>query len=356
MDTNKKIKVLVTGGSGFIGRYLIKDLLKKKNYKVFNIDKNSYASEICEEKNNIKNERYKFLNYDLSDKSNIKEIVLDIKPDLIINLAAETHVDRSIDNPELFIVNNIIGTLNLLEAARNLYRKMPNDWQENFIFYHAGTDEVYGSALENEYFNEKSSYNPRSPYSASKASSNFLVQSWFHTYNIPILIGNCSNNFGPQQFPEKLIPLSIYKALNNQKIPLYGNGESIRDWIYVEDHINAILKIIESGKPGNSYCIGANNLRTNNQIVKSICEILDKKTNPINSYKNLITYVDDRPGHDKRYALDITKIKNDLAWKPIYSFDENLKLTVDWYVDNQLWCEKKLINANYNCERLGLYK
>ena len=356
MYPNKIIKVLVTGGSGFIGRYLVKELLNKKNFRVFNIDKNSYAGQTDQEINKIKNERYKFFKYDLCDKSRIKEIVLEIIPDLIINLAAETHVDRSIDNPELFVENNIIGTLNLLEAVRNLYYKMPNDWQEKFIFYHAGTDEVYGSATKNEYFNEDSRYNPRSPYSSSKASSNFLVKSWFHTYDIPILIGNCSNNFGPEQFPEKLIPLSIFKALNNQEIPLYGNGENIRDWIFVKDHINAILKIIEFGKPGNSYCIGANNLKTNNQIVNSICEILDKKLNPIISHKNLISYVDDRPGHDKRYALEITKIKNDLAWEPIYSFEDSLKLTVDWYVDNQIWCEKKLLRANYNCERLGLNK
>jgi len=354
MDSNKSKKVLVTGGSGFIGRYLIKNLLQKKNYKVFNIDKVSYASDINFELKNINNQRYKFFQYDLSDKSRVKEIVLEIIPDLIINLAAETHVDRSIDNPEPFLINNIMGTFNLLEAVRYLYYKMPTKWQEKFIFYQAGTDEVYGSALENEYFNESSRYNPRSPYSTSKASSNFLVQSWFHTYKIPTLIGNCSNNFGPAQFPEKLIPLSIFKALNNQKIPLYGNGESIRDWIYVKDHINAILKIIEFGKPGNSYCIGAKNLRTNNQIVEEICEILDKKLNPQKSYKNLISYVDDRPGHDKRYALKITRLKKDIGWKPIYPFKENLKLTVDWYVDNQSWCMNKLSSANYNCERLGL--
>lgn len=354
MNSNEIKKVLVTGGSGFIGRHLVKYLLDKKNYKVFNIDKRSYASEKELELINIKNEKYKFFQYDLSDKSRIKEIVFEIIPDLIINLAAETHVDRSIDNPEPFVLNNIIGTLNLLEAVRYLYYRMPTNWQEKFIFYHAGTDEVYGSALENEYFNENSKYNPRSPYSTSKASSNFLVQSWFHTYKIPILIGNCSNNFGPAQFPEKLIPLSIFKALNNQKIPLYGNGESIRDWIYVKDHINAILKIIELGKPGKSYCIGANNLRTNNQIVENICEILDKRLNPLISYRNLISYVDDRPGHDKRYALDITKIKNDLDWEPIYPFKENLKLTIDWYIDNQLWSERQLTSSNYNCERLGL--
>lgn len=356
MYPNKIIKVLITGGSGFIGRNLVEFLLNKKNYKIFNIDKNGYASETNFKLNEINNERYKFYKCDLCNKVRIKEIVFEIIPDLIINLAAETHVDRSIDNPELFITNNIMGTLNLLEAARKLYYKMPNDWQENFIFYHAGTDEVYGSALENEYFNENSKYNPRSPYSTSKASSNFLVQSWFYTYNIPIVIGNCSNNFGPAQFPEKLIPLSIFKALNNQKIPLYGNGESIRDWIYVKDHINAILKIIEFGKPGESYCIGANNLRTNNQIVQSICDNLDKKLNPRISYRNLISYVDDRPGHDKRYALDIKKLKKDLNWEPIFPFKENLKLTVDWYVDNQLWCERQLSSANYNCERLGLNK
>lgn len=352
---HQMLRVLVTGGSGFIGRCLIKNLLYKKNYEVFNVDKISYASEMIDEKCIIKNSSYKFFKCDITEKKLINEIIFQIKPNLIINLAAETHVDRSIDNPDFFIYNNVIGTLNLLEASRRLYMKMPSNWREKFLFYHAGTDEVYGSAEKNEYFNEESQYKPRSPYSASKASSNFLVQSWFHTYKLPIVIGNCSNNFGPGQFPEKLIPLSIFKALNHQKINLYGNGEAIRDWIYVEDHIEAILKIIESGKPGNSYCIGGNNLKTNNEIINNICEILDNKINPNNSFKQLITYVDDRPGHDKRYALNIKKIKDQLDWEPKSSFANSLKITVEWYIQNKEWIKQKLLNANYSGERIGIY-
>ena len=351
----KKLKVLVTGGSGFIGKNLIKNLLIKTDHEVFNIDKNSLDNEISKVKNITSNKSYNFFQCDLYEKKDlIKDFLFRIKPNLIINLAAETHVDRSIDNPDIFVNNNVIGTLNLLEASRNLYMQMPDDWQKEFLFYHAGTDEVYGSALENEYFNEESKYKPRSPYSASKASCNCLVQSWFHTYNLPIIIGNCSNNFGPFQFPEKLIPLAIYKVLSNQKIPLYGNGKAIRDWIYVDDHVNAILRIIESGKPGNSYCIGGNNLKTNNEIIKDVCQILDKKLQPTDSYINLISYVEDRPGHDKRYALDIKKIRNNLGWEPKYNYKDALKNTVNWYLSNKKWCEQKLIHANYNCQRLGL--
>ena len=352
----KKLKVLVTGGSGFIGKNLIGNLLNNTANEVFNVDKNSFKDDLVRVNNIPLNKNYKFFQCDLCEKKLIEDILFKIKPNLIINLAAETHVDRSIDNPYIFVNNNVIGTLNLLEASSKLYKQMPYDWQRKFLFYHAGTDEIYGSALENEYFNEESEYKPRSPYSASKASCNCLVQSWFHTYNLPIVIGNCSNNFGPFQFPEKLIPLAIYKVLNNQKIPLYGNGEAIRDWLYVDDHINAILRIIENGKPGNSYCIGGCNLKTNNEIIKDVCQILDKELKINNSYINLISYVEDRPGHDKRYALDINKIRNELGWEPKFNYKDALKNTVNWYLRNKKWCEQKLNQANYNCERLGLNK
>ena len=347
------MKVLIAGGSGFIGRNLIEKLLIHTDYKIFNIDKNGYASDEIIIDNNLK-DRYKFINYDLSDSSKIQEIIFQINPDLIINLAADTHVDRSIDDPDVFVENNISATLNLLESARKLYLKMDKDRKNKFIFYHAGTDEIYGSAKENSFFNEQSKINPRSPYSASKASTDFLVKSWFHTYKLPILIGNCSNNFGPGQFPEKLIPLVIFKIINNFKIPIYGDGEFIRDWIYVHDHVEAILKIIELGKYGESYCIGANNLISNNAIVKLICEILDKKLNKKSSSKNLIYYVRDRPGNDKRYALDTKKIKKEINWEPKYSFESSLRITVDWYLNNQIWVEKQLGKSDYNCERLGL--
>ena len=346
-----KIKVLVTGGSGFIGTCLIKNLIKDDKYLVFNVDKNR---PIIEKKENY--EKNRFIPCDITEAKLINNIVLEIRPDFIINLAAETHVDRSIDSPDIFVKNNVLGTLNLLEATRNLYQEMPSKWKNKFIFYHAGTDEVYGSGIDNEYFNENSRYNPSSPYSASKAASNFLVQSWFNTYKLPIVIGNCSNNYGPAQFPEKLIPLVIYKALNDQKIPLYGDGKATRDWIYVEDHVKAILRIIESGKPGSSYCIGGNNLQTNIEIVKDICKILDEKLNPNISFKNLITYVEDRPGHDKRYALDTKKLNLDLKWEAEYSYKNALEYTVEWYIKNQKWCEQKLSTANYHGQRLGLIK
>ncbi len=346
--------ILVTGGSGFIGKNLIEKLIISTDYKICNIDKNSYASDEILILDKNKKSRYKFIKYDLSEKKEIVDILFEINPDIIINLAAETHVDRSIDSPELFIENNVSATLNLLESTRKLYLTMNKDWQNKFIFYHAGTDEIYGSAKKNQYFNEKSKYSPRSPYSASKASTNFLVMSWFHTYNLPIVVGNCSNNFGPGQFPEKLIPLVIFKVLNNLNIPIYGDGDFIRDWIFVKDHVDAILKIIEVGKPGESYCIGANNLITNNDIVKIICEILDEKLNNKSSCKNLISYVADRPGHDRRYALDTKKIKKEINWEPKYSFESAIRITVDWYLNNQKWLDRQLYKSNYSGERLGL--
>lgn len=350
---DNKIKILVTGGSGFIGKCLIGKLINKKNYQIFNLDKNLNSSSEFKFKN-TNYLRFKFINCDLLKKRLVKKVLFEIKPNIIVHLAAETHVDRSIDNPKIFVDNNVSGTFNILEGARSLYNEMPSEWKNKFIFYHAGTDEVYGSASKNQFFNEDSRYNPRSPYSASKAASNFLVQSWFNTYNLPIVIGNCSNNFGPKQFPEKLIPLAIYKALNNKKIPLYGDGQAVRDWIFVEDHVNAILSIIKFGKIGSTYCIGANNLKTNNQIIKDICLMLDEKINPSDSFLNLISYVKDRPGHDKRYALCTKKIKQDLRWAPKYSYKSALSLTVDWYIKNKEWYNQKLIYANYNCERLGL--
>jgi len=341
--------VIVTGGAGFIGSALIRNLLLKTSAKIINFDKISYASDldsinhlIDNRKNKIDASRYKLLKIDLAKKKDVDEALFSLNPSLVIHLAAESHVDKSIEGPEIFIQSNIIGTFNILEASRCYYKTLKNFKKNLFRFHHVSTDEVYGSAEKGIFFNENSIYDPRSPYSASKASSDHLVSSWFNTYNLPITISNCSNNFGPWQFPEKLIPLAITNALQNKKIPLYGNGQNIRDWLYVDDHINAILKIILFGKIGEKYCIGAKNERSNSDILFEICTILDKLRPTSKSYKNLITKVKDRAGHDKRYAIDPTKIENELGWEPNTSFSDALFDTVNWYLINQKWWRKKI--------------
>lgn len=348
-DIFDKQNIIVTGGAGFIGSALIRNLLLNTSAKIINFDKISYASDlesinnlIDNKKNKIDSSRYKLLKIDLAKKKDVQEAVSSIKPSLIIHLAAESHVDKSIEGPEIFIQSNVIGTFNILEASRYYLKSLKNFKKNLFRFHHVSTDEVYGSAEKGSFFNENSIYNPRSPYSASKASSDHLVNSWFNTYNLPITISNCSNNFGPWQFPEKLIPLAITNALQYKKIPLYGNGENIRDWLYVDDHINAILKIILFGKIGEKYCIGAKNEKTNSEILFEICNILDEIKPRSKSYKNLITNVKDRAGHDQRYAINPTKIENELRWSPNYSFSNALLDTVNWYLKNEKWWRKKI--------------
>ena len=338
------MKILITGGAGFIGGALIRNLLLTCQDKVFNVDKLTYASDL-ESINRIKastnKERYEFINIDLYDFEKTKEIIECIKPDKIIHLAAESHVDRSITSPRIFMNSNIIGTFNLLEAARLYWDKFDN---EKFIFHHVSTDEVFGTLgpCEEERFNENSRYDPRSPYSASKASSDHLVRSYFHTYGLPTIITNCSNNFGPWQYPEKLIPVVILKAINNQPIPLYGDGKNIRDWLYVEDHIEAMKTLWNSGRIGETYCIGGESERNNISIVEFICERLDEKLKKKDFHKKLITYVQDRPGHDQRYAIDPHKIKNELNWEAKYDFEKGMDITIDWYLKNIKWCAKCL--------------
>ncbi len=335
---------MITGGAGFIGGALIRNLLLTTKYKLFNLDKLTYASDL-ESINQIKasnnKERYEFLNVDLYDFQKTKEIVAYIKPDKIIHLAAESHVDRSIKSPRIFINSNIIGTFNLLESARLYWDKCNKD---KFIFHHVSTDEVFGSLelCEKERFHEKSRYDPRSPYSASKASSDHLVRSYFHTYGLPILITNCSNNFGPWQYPEKLIPVVILKAINNQPIPLYGNGINVRDWLYVEDHVEALKKLWDSGRVGETYCIGGESERSNRSVIEFICEKLDEKLNKKESHKKLITHVKDRPGHDQRYAINPNKMKTKINWQAKYNFEHGIDITIDWYLKNISWCDKCL--------------
>ncbi len=339
-------RILITGGAGFIGGALIRKLLKESNSHIYNLDKLSYSGDLNSINDLIQSlggntkERYKFIKGDISDKHLVENVINQIKPDLIIHLAAETHVDKSIASPDNFILSNIIGTFNLLKSSLKYYEKINEEKQRKFKFIHISTDEVFGSLSEYGIFNEQSKYDPRSPYSASKASSDHLVKAWFHTYNLPTIITNCSNNYGPWQYPEKLIPNIISKALKQKLIPIYGTGKNVRDWLFVDDHIDAILLVADAGMPGKNYCIGGNNEQTNLEVANKICNYLDK-INPQNiSYKSLIKFVKDRAGHDFRYAIDSKLIKKELNWKPKISFEKGLIITINWYLNNQKWLYK----------------
>ena len=353
-------RILITGGAGFIGGHLVKRLIKNSDSIVFNIDKLSYASDnfsINKELEKIGNNahrRYKLLKTDLSNKLQLKDAFSFADPDIIFHLAAESHVDRSIDNPEQFIDSNIIGTYNLLELSRDHFEKLESIRKEYFRFHHISTDEVFGSLEEKGFFSEESSYNPRSPYSASKAASDHLVKAWNHTYQLPIILTNCSNNFGPWQFPEKLIPIIILKALSGEKIPIYGDGSNIRDWLFVEDHINGLILAATKGIIGESYCIGGSNEKSNIEIAKEICLLLDQKLNKRKSHKDLIEMVKDRPGHDQRYAIDSSKIRNKLDWEPKYQFKEALDITINWYLNNISWVNRIKKRNGHTGKRLGL--
>ena len=337
---SKNTNVLVTGGGGFIGGALVRNLLEKSECNIFNLDKLSYSSNLTSinitlnKLNHEESKRYKFLKVDLSKEEEVNETLKNIDPDLILHLAAESHVDRSIDSPFQFISSNILGTYYLLQSSLSHYEKLSNIRKDKFRFIHISTDEVFGSLNDEGYFCEKTKYDPRSPYSASKASSDHLVNAWHHTYGLPSIITNCTNNYGPWQFPEKLIPLVITRAMRQKEIPIFGTGKNIRDWLYVEDHINAILLATERGIIGKSYCIGANNEKTNLEIVEMICEILDKRLIREKSHKDLIKFVKNRPGHDYRYAMNPKLIKKELGWEPKTSFDKGLDFTVRWYLDN----------------------
>tara|TARA_B100000029_G_scaffold515708_1_gene624106 strand:- start:1240 stop:2304 length:1065 start_codon:yes stop_codon:yes gene_type:complete len=350
------MKLLITGGAGFIGSNLIKIILKEFDYKVLNLDKLTYASNLKSLEHVQSNSCYDFVKKDICDFNSITEVIKNFKPTKIIHLAAESHVDRSIDLAKQFIQTNINGTYNLLEASRVYFENLEGEEKKNFLFHHISTDEVYGSLNEDdEKFTEKSNYDPNSPYSASKASSDHLVRAWHTTYNLPIIITNCSNNYGPFQFPEKLIPLTILKSLAHQKIPVYGDGKQIRDWLYVEDHARAIINTFTNGKVGETYNIGGNCEKTNIEVVSIICGLLDKivPSKKIKKYSSLISFVKDRPGHDRRYSMDISKINNELNWSPDETFDSGIEKTVKWYLENKDWI-KETIEGNYDLERLGL--
>lgn len=333
------MKILITGGAGFIGSSLVRFLVDEKNIKVLNIDKLTYAGNL-ESLSKIKNkDNHLFFNFDINQQKKIREIFFDEKPNLIMHLAAESHVDRSIDGPKEFIKTNIIGTFNLLEASREYFNSLSVDNQRIFKFHHISTDEVYGD-LENttDLFKETTAYQPSSPYSASKASSDHLVRAWQRTYGLPTLITNCSNNYGPYQFPEKLIPLVIINCLEGKKLPIYGDGSQIRDWLYVDDHAKALFEVVNKGMIGETYNIGGHNEVSNLEVVTTICKMLDNlKPKADGSYLDQITYVKDRLGHDQRYAIDASKIEKELNWVPDESFNTGLEKTIKWYLDNGWW-------------------
>ena len=334
------MKILVTGGAGFIGSAVIRHIIQHTNNQVFNIDKLTYAGNLESLKGIDQHPNYQFKQIDICNTEQITAAIDAFQPNAIMHLAAESHVDRSIDGPAAFIQTNIVGTYTLLEAARKYWMSLDVEAQQNFRFHHISTDEVYGD-LEGttDLFTETTSYAPSSPYSASKASSDHLVRAWHRTYGLPVIVTNCSNNYGPYHFPEKLIPLVILNALDAKPLPVYGNGQQIRDWLYVEDHARALYKVVTEGVVGETYNVGGHNEKQNIEVVKTICKILDELKPQANgqTYESLITFVKDRPGHDLRYAIDATKIQNELGWTPTETFETGIRKTVEWYLNNQEW-------------------
>ena len=384
------MKILVTGGAGFIGSAVIRHIIENTQDSVINLDKLTYAGNLESLVEVSTGERYAFEQIDICNRTELDRVFKTHKPDAVMHLAAESHVDRSITGPAEFIQTNIVGTYNLLEAAREYWNTLSDDAKQAFRFHHISTDEVYGDLphpddvkdeagnVKGEYssylaphnsqglplFTEQTSYAPSSPYSASKASSDHLVRAWLRTYGFPTIVTNCSNNYGPYHFPEKLIPLVILNALEGKELPIYGKGDQIRDWLYVEDHARALYKVVTEGKVGETYNIGGHNEKTNLEVVQTICEVLDelascealgvkcKEGRPLTTYSSLITHVADRPGHDRRYAIDSSKMQKELGWTPEETFETGLRKTVQWYLENQGWC-KNVQDGSYQRERLG---
>ena len=345
------MKFIVTGGAGFIGSALTRFLIEETNHDVLNIDKLTYAGNLHSVQSVSDNKKYEFLKADVCDRKSLVKAFKIFQPNIIIHLAAESHVDRSLEKPMDFIQTNIVGTFNLLEVARKYWDETA---PQHFLFHHVSTDEVFGDLGAEGSFSETSPYQPRSPYSASKASSDHLARAWNQTYGLPVVVSNCSNNYGLYQFPEKLIPLMIVTALNKKRLPIYGQGKNIRDWLYVEDHARALYLIATKGKAGQTYNVGGGAERTNLEVVELICKLLQRKVPPNNDfrYSDLISFVEDRPGHDYRYSIDPTKIRKELDWCPRESFETGIEKTVDWYLQNRSWCEA--VSGKYQQERLGL--
>ncbi|WP_456415776.1 dTDP-glucose 4,6-dehydratase [Thiolapillus sp.] len=349
--------LLITGGAGFIGSALIRHLIGNTDYRVVNLDKLTYAGNLESLEPVADSPRYVFERVDICDAAEVQRVFRAHQPHAVMHLAAESHVDRSIDGPAAFIETNVTGTCVLLEAARAYWNDLGDGEKPHFRFHHISTDEVYGSLGAEGLFTEESPYQPNSPYSASKASSDHMVRAWHETYGLPVLITNCSNNYGPYQFPEKLVPLIILNALAGKPLPIYGKGDQIRDWLYVDDHARALLRVLEKGRVGETYNIGGHNEKTNLEVVKTLCAILDEKRpehpGDISRYEELITHVADRPGHDQRYAIDADKIEQELGWAPEETFETGMMKTVDWYLDNNPWCQR-VLDGSYRGERLGV--
>ncbi len=354
------MKILVTGGAGFIGSAVVRHIIENTRDEVLVIDCLTYAGNLESLAPVAGNERYSFTQTDITDPAAVTAQFNAFQPDIVMHLAAESHVDRSIDGPAAFIQTNLIGTFTLLEAARQHYMSLSDERKQAFRFHHISTDEVYGDLHgTDDLFTETTPYAPSSPYSASKAGSDHLVRAWNRTYGLPVVVTNCSNNYGPYHFPEKLIPLTILNALAGKPLPVYGNGEQIRDWLYVEDHARALYKVATEGRSGETYNIGGHNERKNIDVVRTICAILDRvvteKPGNINQFADLITFVTDRPGHDLRYAIDAAKIQRDLGWVPEETFESGIEKTVHWYLNNQTWWQR-VLDGSYAGERLGLNK
>lgn len=346
------MKILVTGGAGFIGSAVIRQAIAA-GHSVVNVDKLTYAANTANLASVDTSANYAFEKIDICDKDALQHVFETHKPDAVMHLAAESHVDRSIDGPGAFIHTNIIGTFNLLQVARGYFEGLPPERKGLFRFHHISTDEVYGDLDAGDpAFEETTAYDPSSPYSASKAASDHLVRAWARTFGLPIVLTNCSNNYGPYQFPEKLIPVVILKALHKQPIPVYGTGENIRDWLYVDDHADALLLVLQKGRLGETYNIGGDNERTNLELVETLCRLVDDRLDDGFSHADLITFVTDRPGHDRRYAVNANKIKTELGWTPSVAWDEGFKATLEWYLDNEDWW-RPLVTANQFGKRIG---